>query len=85
MWSSQLGISSSPFLIGLMPEDDEEEPNEELRCVVCMTRRKNATIVHGNTGHICCCMHCALTLKSKGDKCPICRAPIDNVIRHFTS
>ena len=73
------------FCAGLMPEDEEEEPNENLRCVVCMVHRKNATIVHGTTGHICCCMQCALILKSKGDKCPICRAPIDNVIRHYTS
>ena len=73
------------LLIGLMPGDEEEEPDEEMRCVVCMSRRKSATIVHGNTGHICCCMQCALTLWKKGDKCPICRAPIDNVIRHFTS
>eukprot|EP00112_Aurelia_sp_Birch-Aquarium-sp1_P007483 Seg1816.9 transcript_id=Seg1816.9/GoldUCD/mRNA.D3Y31 product="E3 ubiquitin-protein ligase Mdm2" protein_id=Seg1816.9/GoldUCD/D3Y31 len=70
---------------GLMPEDEEEEPDETLRCVVCMVHRKNATIVHGTTGHICCCMQCALILKSKGEKCPICRAPIDNVIRHYTS
>eukprot|EP00795_Rhopilema_esculentum_P014574 gene14574-5647_t len=67
------------------PEDDQEEPDESQRCDICLVRRKNATIVHGNTGHICCCMRCAWILKTKGEKCPICRAKIDNVIRHFTS
>ena len=53
------------------------------KCVKCGVRPKNATIVHRheNTGHVCCCIQCAETLEI----CPICRAPIQAVIRHFVS
>ena len=54
-------------------------------CVVCMERRKDATIVHGETGHTCCCFACAKDLQARGDACPMCRAPIAAVIRQFTS
>eukprot|EP00794_Sanderia_malayensis_P003553 gene3553-4056_t len=78
-------VPPCPTLPTAMPGDEEEELDESKRCVVCMFRRKNATIVHGATGHICCCIQCALQLKGQGNHCPICRAPIENIIRHYTS
>jgi hypothetical protein len=39
-------------------------------CVVCLTSECNATIVHGSTGHIVCCLICARILKARGDNCP---------------
>lgn len=56
-------------------------------CAVCMEKPKNATIVHTSTGtgHICCCFDCATLLKERGDNCPICRAPIDMVIKQFNN
>jgi len=54
-----------------------------LKCVVCLTSERNATIVHGETGHIVCCLVCARILKARGDKCPVCRNVIDKVIQHF--
>lgn len=62
-----------------------ENLDDSEKCIVCYSRPKNATIVHGNTGHICCCLPCAYRLESRGDPCPICRAPIDRVIKQFTS
>lgn len=53
-------------------------------CLICLDRPKDATIVHGNTGHVCCCTTCANELMRKGARCPICRAPIDRVIRQYT-
>ena len=38
-------------------------------CVICMVEPRNATIVHGDTGHVCCCLECARTLKRRGDRC----------------
>ncbi|KAG7370621.1 zinc finger C3HC4 type domain containing protein [Nitzschia inconspicua] len=55
----------------------------ESHCVVCLTSERNATIVHGSTGHVVCCLVCARILKARGDACPICRLKIDLVIQHF--
>jgi hypothetical protein len=52
-------------------------------CLLCLTEERTATIVHGETGHICCCLQCARILKQKGDRCPVCRLPIQMVIQHF--
>jgi E3 ubiquitin-protein ligase Mdm2 len=55
----------------------------DLRCVVCLTSERNATIVHGETGHVVCCLVCARILKARGDNCPVCRCRIDVIIQHF--
>ena len=52
-------------------------------CLICLTEERTATIVHGETGHICCCLQCARLLKQRGDRCPVCRLPIQLVIQHF--
>ena len=38
------------------------------RCLICLTEERNATIVHGETGHIACCLVCSRILKARGDK-----------------
>ena len=63
----------------------DEDGDSEAMCVVCFTEPKTATIVHADTGHVCCCMECAKRLKVMRQPCPICRQPIDAVIRHFNS
>jgi len=55
----------------------------EQLCLVCLTEERTATIVHGETGHICCCLQCARILMARGDPCPVCRTKIDLVIQHF--
>jgi len=52
-------------------------------CLICLTELRNATIIHEETGHICCCLQCARILMHNGDRCPVCRLPIDKVIQHF--
>jgi hypothetical protein len=59
---------------------DHAHPN---RCLICLSEERTATIVHGETGHIACCLTCARVLKARGDSCPVCREPIDTVIQHF--
>ena len=69
-------------------EDNEmsiENLDDSQKCIVCFAKPKSATIVHGNTGHVCCCLSCAYTLQRRDDKCPMCRAPIDRVIKHYNS
>jgi hypothetical protein len=38
------------------------------KCLICLTEERNATIVHGETGHVACCLVCARILKARGDK-----------------
>lgn len=62
-----------------------EDTDHDTKCIICMEQPKNATVIHGDTGHCCCCWACAQVLKHRGDPCPICRAPIDHVIRQFNA
>ena len=62
---------------------DSDTDSTDQSCCVCMAAPKNASVVHGDTAHICCCLDCAKTLHSKGNACPICNEPIDTVLRNF--
>ncbi|KAJ7376096.1 hypothetical protein OS493_036859 [Desmophyllum pertusum] len=62
-----------------------EATDDNSKCIICMEQPKNATVIHGDTGHCCCCLACAQVLKQRGDPCPICRAPIEHVIRQFNA
>lgn len=53
------------------------------RCLICLCEDRTATIVHGETGHVACCLVCARILKARGDPCPVCRLSIDLVVQHF--
>lgn len=57
--------------------------NSDELCLVCRSEERNATIVHGETGHVACCLVCARMLKARGDPCLVCRMRIDSVIQHF--
>ena len=37
------------------------------RCLICLSDERTSTIVHGETGHIACCLACARILKARGD------------------
>mmetsp|Transcript_45891 Transcript_45891/g.85625 ORF Transcript_45891/g.85625 Transcript_45891/m.85625 type:complete len:244 (-) Transcript_45891:31-762(-) len=53
------------------------------RCCACMEERKDAVITP--CGHRAVCMKCAMALKARSRKCPICRQRIDQVFRVFDS
>lgn len=52
-------------------------------CCVCMTRPRNAALIHGKTAHQACCYECASELFERGLPCPFCRQPIAHVVRNF--
>ena len=77
----------APVILLPPPEEDIEEnvediPTNEL-CVVCLKKRIRMCILHGNTGHSCCCSSCASVLLSTDAKCPICRQNIEGVIANL--
>ncbi|XP_020881172.1 E3 ubiquitin-protein ligase SPL1 isoform X1 [Arabidopsis lyrata subsp. lyrata] len=44
-------------------------------CVICLEQKYDATFV--KCGHMCCCLTCSLHVKT----CPICRRPIEHVLK----
>ena len=81
--STNLSSHSSQAIITNCSNNDSNVPHRPQLCVVCLTSERNATIVHGETGHVVCCLVCARILKARGDRCPVCRLNIDVVIQHF--
>ncbi|KAL3811500.1 hypothetical protein ACHAXA_004408, partial [Cyclostephanos tholiformis] len=41
------------------------DPNN--KCLICLSDERTSTVVHGETGHIACCLACARILKARGD------------------
>jgi len=64
-------------------QERRRQSKEDHSCLVCFSSYRNSTFVHGESGHIACCLECARVLKGRGDPCPVCRLPIDSVIQHF--
>lgn len=49
-------------------ESSKSKRHSTETCLICLTEERNATIVHGETGHIACCLICARILKARGDR-----------------
>lgn len=52
-------------------------------CIICLSRPKDASVVHGRTGHQVTCLACAKKLWQYGLPCPVCRLPITSIIRNY--
>nr|XP_022342739.1 E3 ubiquitin-protein ligase NEURL1B-like [Crassostrea virginica] len=50
-------------------------------CVVCRDEVSNSVIY--NCGHMCICQACGIQLKNRNSTCPVCRAPIRDIIRVY--
>ncbi|XP_023444716.1 protein Mdm4 isoform X2 [Dasypus novemcinctus] len=64
-------------------ENMEDCQNLLKPCSVCEKRPRNGNIIHGRTGHLVTCFHCARRLKKAGASCPICKKEIQLVIKVF--
>lgn len=52
-------------------------------CMICLTHPKTASLIHGTTGHQVCCFSCGKRLRRRGKLCPVCRRPIQKVVRNY--
>ena len=52
-------------------------------CMICLTGPKEASLIHGTVGHQVCCYSCAKKLYKRGKSCPICRRPVEKVVRNY--
>ena len=78
--SSLAALGSNTSLDALDPSANDAD---ELTCVICMEKATDATLVHGRTAHVCCCLDCAHNLMKLGQTCPMCRKPIESVLQLF--
>lgn len=83
--ASAEALSTDDAAIQARRQQQTREAQQAATCMICLERVVNATFVHGNTGHTCCCYTCASTLGRRRPTCPICRAPIERVIYNFYS
>ena len=51
----------------------------ELLCNFCLSREKNAGIIHGGIIHQICCYPCAKRLYKRKQPCPMCRRRIEKI------
>ncbi|XP_069489217.1 protein Mdm4 isoform X2 [Ambystoma mexicanum] len=52
-------------------------------CQLCQRKPRNGNIIHGRTGHLVACFLCAKALKRGGLPCPVCKKPIQMVVKTF--
>ena len=64
-------------------ESNNASADSRDKCVICSDRPKDASIIHGKTGHQVCCYVCAKKLKRRGQPCPVCRRSIGKVIKNY--
>ncbi len=63
------------------------QPMDAGHCTVCLTALADTVLYR--CGHLCVCYMCGLNLRetttANGVKCPICRAPVDDILRVYRS
>uniref|UniRef100_A0A674ISW8 RanBP2-type domain-containing protein n=1 Tax=Terrapene triunguis TaxID=2587831 RepID=A0A674ISW8_9SAUR len=70
-------------------KEEEVECQENIKnllnpCLLCQKRPRDGNIVHGRSAHLVACFKCAKMLKKGRLPCPVCKKPIQMVIRIFT-
>ncbi len=79
-FSNQYRLRSPPAQLHRRAESTDED---EGSCVVCLAAPATVALVHGSTGHRCCCPDCAQQLRAAKQACPMCRQPFDQILQVF--
>jgi hypothetical protein len=72
---------SSRVRSGLAQNPNDYKPAMSGTCIVCLESRVDAMLY--SCGHMCSCAMCGRHLVASGQSCPICRAPIRDVVRVY--
>jgi hypothetical protein len=68
-------------------QNSPPQPMHAGHCTVCLTALADTVLYR--CGHLCVCYVCGLQLQQStsvhGVKCPICRAPVDDILRVYRS
>lgn len=61
----------------------KSRPVNDTHCIICLDNHSDCVLYQ--CGHMCVCFTCGRNLLTRGSKCPVCRAPIKDVIRAYKS
>lgn len=61
----------------------KSKPVSDTHCLICLDNHSDSVLYQ--CGHMCVCYPCGRYLMSRGSKCPVCRAPIKDIIRAYKS
>eukprot|EP00440_Ansanella_granifera_P013115 gb/GFBE01014252.1/.p1 GENE.gb/GFBE01014252.1/~~gb/GFBE01014252.1/.p1 ORF type:complete len:252 (+),score=44.19 gb/GFBE01014252.1/:1-756(+) len=92
--SARFSLALGQLQEALDEESDSEMSSEEIEaraeslqgqdiCCVCYSAKKDAALVP--CGHKSMCLRCSSQMQSRGLACPVCRAPIQSVLRVYDS
>lgn len=56
-------------------------PVSDTHCLICLENHSDTVLYQ--CGHMCLCYACGKHLMSQSGKCPVCRAPIKDIIRTY--
>ncbi|XP_071089724.1 uncharacterized protein [Haliotis cracherodii] len=56
-------------------------PVSDTHCLICLENHSDTVLYQ--CGHMCLCYACGKHLMSQSGKCPVCRAPIKDIIRAY--
>lgn len=59
----------------------KSKPVSDTHCLICLDNHSDSVLYQ--CGHMCVCYACGRHLLSRGAKCPVCRAPIKDIIRAY--
>ncbi|XP_052099826.1 uncharacterized protein LOC127734153 isoform X2 [Mytilus californianus] len=59
------------------------KPVSDTHCLICLDNHSDSVLYQ--CGHMCVCYACGRHLMSRNAKCPVCRAPIKDIIRAYKS
>lgn len=71
------------FKADLSHKIDPQTNTLQDKCMLCLNAPKEASLIHGRSGHQICCYACAKKLRRRGKPCPVCRRKITKVIRNY--
>lgn len=61
----------------------KSKPVSDTHCLICLDNHSDSVLYQ--CGHMCVCYACGRHLMSRNAKCPVCRAPIKDIIRAYKS
>lgn len=64
-----------------LPVAAKSKPVSDTHCLICLDNFSDSVLYQ--CGHMCVCFTCGQNLMSRGSKCPVCRAPIKDIIRAY--
>ena len=74
-WSAQQPV------VGASASGTSSKPVSDTHCLICLEQHSDCVLYQ--CGHMCVCYACGRDLISRNLGCPVCRAPIKDVIRAY--